>query len=302
MPAQVVDTALASNQCYQEGILITAGAARMYHSFYTAAAGKAKPTWKENPRLFYFVKDDTPPGAPVNSSLVYRDFRLRRQDNVKFNNMELFTVMKDQGTCQDPLALTQKSDRYQHYSGGIAAPGGWMMATQKSDVSLINPENEAYYTQADGSMQAFMSVGRFRKAGPGTFIMAMENPGYSFAGNNHAFSYGCGNSTDDFPLRREPFALSLRIEIPVPPNGSSVSEDANWPNSGGKMSLTNHITNRQVVYVGANFTAKMNQAVNTLNDEWSGNIDFRWTRTGCNNNRPEDQNEPVPEGFWSSAT
>lgn len=207
--------------------------------------------------------------------------------------LEMFTVMKDQGTCQDPLAVSQKSGTFSSYKAGIVAPGGWLMATQRSDLSLQTPVNQAYYTQ-EGRMQAFLAAGFLSKSGPGTFIVAMENPNYSFAGTEHEYSYGCSATYDNFPFRREPFSLSVRIEIP---ETTDPTENKVWAGTGGKFSLTNHITNRQVVYEGADFDAKMNQALGSQ-PSFNAKIDLRWTKTGCNNNRAEDQNEPVPEGFW----
>lgn len=317
LPAEAPDASLAENECWSEGILGTWGAGRLYHVWLNRGAGKVAPTWGATPRIFFYVEDLTPSNATHNSSLIWSEFHLRKQDNSRKWDMstcapalnvneadiaqggatdcgkillEGFNVMKDSATCHDPLAVSQREPYPDQYFGGLTAPGGWIMGTQKASASILDAVH-AYTKQ-----ESYTLVGNLRKFGPSRIVVAIENPGYSFAQND--YGYVCSTNNDKFWRKREPFALSARIELNMSPGNDGSTVDKRFSTSQGAIYFTNHLTNTQVVYTGENFTSIMQQS------EYSNNVlpiimQYQKKQGGCNLSPIDTRAQnPVPDDFW----
>ena len=163
-----------------------------------------------------------------------------------------------------------------------------MLSTRADfDVSALR------YVDTERTRNFFMP-GVLRKYGGGTFIIAIENPHSSFAGR-HGAPYSCADSTQGFERKRAPFAVSIRIEVPDRPGLEPGEIDREWNVPGGKITITDHNTRRQVVLEGDDYL----EWANSQRADASLVFDIRTEKTGCNNNRAQDQNEPVPAGLFS---
>ena len=318
VPEPVADADLAENECYQESLMIVGGK-HLYFSFYTRLDGKERPLWMDDPKIFMFASDAAVADKPYNSSFGLYDWSFKTPGNVYHNKLagcqpftrdpydtypdgansacgkvtrKAFNIMKDTATCSDPAATSQfaRDSRLPYYPRGAAtAPGGWTMLSTRADFDV----SALRYVDTERTRNFFMP-GVLRKYGGGTFIIAIENPHSSFAGR-HGAPYSCADSTQGFERKRAPFAVSIRIEVPDRPGLEPGEIDREWNVPGGKITITDHNTRRQVVLEGDEYL----EWANSQRADASLVFDIRTEKTGCNNNRAQDQNEPVPAGFFS---
>lgn len=325
LPALELDPDIPDNSCYVE-TFVDQMSGRGGARGFTMKRGHNIPAWIDHPRLFIFVEDLTPANATYdNSNFNWAFARLARpRSGFKWNTQQCvngaqkvafsdlndqdaagdcgdtllgaFNILKDSSTCHDPLGVSEykppNAAGYHFYNGGITAPGGWMMMTQRSDV-----DNADIVGKSSGErpqQKYFHMWGSAMRRGPARLVIAVENPGYSFASTN--FGLACAASHDEFWRRRSPFAMSMRLEIQSSPGHEDGSEDRSWSDPRGTLTYTNHFTNEQVIYSGANFT----QIMRSGNEMSQFMIRFesgynQW----CSPAPSQLENwQPVPSGFW----